>query len=227
MQKTYRKIMMLSLAICLLAFLIIGCAARRNVQQPNQNDPAGQRQGFPGGNNPGTNVNPGRGIGNNLGTDNNTLNKPGNVGLNDLRNPDVNNMGIRNNNTGNQTPQTGFDRQKADNIRNQLTNTIGTTPDSVIVNGNTVIVGYTPTGATMDRNTMRNTISNRVKQIDPNITNIIVSDTADMNTRINQLTTDIANGAGNNVSDNTNNNVMNELNNRFNRLIQDITNPNR
>ena len=231
MKKRFNKIIIFSFAICLLAFLTIGCASRRNVQQPNQDNLMGQRRGFMDrNNNQGTNISPN--TGNDLGINNNTLtrydnarvNEPGidTRRINDQRNSATNDTGLLNNNADNLTGQTGFDRQRADNIRNQLANTIGEAPDNVIVNGNTCVIGYRPTTG-RERNDTKNKIINKVKEIDPKITKVIVSDTDDMNSRINQLTNDIRNG----IDNNTNNNIMNDLNNRFNRLIQDITNNSR
>ncbi|MGE4284500.1 MAG: YhcN/YlaJ family sporulation lipoprotein [Clostridia bacterium] len=219
MRKKYHQIIMLLIGLCMLTFFIIGCTrGNRNVQQPNQNNPAGQGQTFPGGNAPGTDGITNPGIGNNLGTDINRLNQPEDVRFNNMTNTDTDNTGIGNN----QGNQTGFDKKRADNIRNQLSNSIGTAPTNVIVNGNTALIGYTPTDTSRDANAMRDTITNRVKQIDSTITNVVVSDSADMMTRINQLSNDITDGTRNNI-----NNGMNDLNTRFNQLIQGTNNPNR
>lgn len=116
------------------------------------------------------------------------------------------------NGTGQQIrQQVGFDRQKADNIRNRLGNIDGIRQINAVVNGNTALIGYIPSGKAANANTTRNMITDRVKQFDNTITNVIVSDSADFSSRIRRLVDNI-----------NSNKPMNDLNNEFNQLIQNI-----
>ena len=130
----------------------------------------------------------------------------------------VNPKGIRTtpgtgfNGTGQQIrQQTGFDRQKAESIRNQLGDIDGIRQINTIVNGNTAVIGYSPSGKTTNANTIRNMITDRVKQMDNTITNVIVGDSEDFSSRMRRL------------MDNINNSKpLKDLNNEYNQLIQNI-----
>jgi len=94
------------------------------------------------------------------------------------------------------------DRQKADNIKSQLMNMNGVTDANVIVMGNTALVGFKPSVNTGNVNAIKSNITKRVKEIDKTITNVSVSESADIMTRMNRLGTNIAgNNQGNTIAD--------------------------
>lgn len=107
--------------------------------------------------------------------------------------------------------QTGFDGQKAGNILTRLGNIDGVSKINTVVSGNTALVGYNATVPATDANTTRKMITDRVKQIDNTITNVVVSDSADISSRIGRLSDNIKNKS-----------PMNDLNKEFNQLIQSI-----
>jgi hypothetical protein len=76
------------------------------------------------------------------------------------------------------TPQNAItiDIQKSDNIRMQLSEMSELSQVGVVVTGNTAIIGYSPSKKAKDVNTTKAMIANRVKQIDPSITNIFISE---------------------------------------------------
>lgn len=107
--------------------------------------------------------------------------------------------------------QTSFNRQKADTLRNRLNGIYGIGQINTVVNGNTALVGYSRSISPMDGNTAVNMITNRVRQIDKTITNVIISDSADVSSRIRSLQ--------DNIRDNRS---ENDLTNEFNQLIQSV-----
>lgn len=103
------------------------------------------------------------------------------------------------------------DKQKSDNIRRQLSKMGEISQVGVIVSGNTALVGYSPSKKAKDINATKNLIANKVKKIDPSITNVVVSESADIMARINKLTSDIKN-----------NRPGNEIGNEVNQLLQRV-----
>lgn len=103
------------------------------------------------------------------------------------------------------------DRQKSDNIRIQLNKMNELSQVGVIVTGNTALVGYSPSKKAKDVNTTKTMVANKVKQIDSSITNVVVSESADIMARINKLTTDISQ-----------NKPGNEIGNEVNQLLQRV-----
>lgn len=132
---------------------------------------------------------------------------PGNNQGMNLRNNQGMNLG---NNQANQQ-QTAPNRQKADNIKRQLMNMNGVADANVIVMGNTALVGFKPSGNRGDVNAVRSNIMNKVKEIDSTITNVTVSESADIMDRMNRLGTDI-----------TNNRPVNTITDEFNKMIDGL-----
>lgn len=105
--------------------------------------------------------------------------------------------------------QLGDMQKKAQNIDNQVEKIRGVDEASVLVVGNTCLVGYRPSQAATNTNTMKNVISERVKAMDKSITNVVVSDSADIMSRINRLSTNMGNNG--NIDMNQVKNEMNEI----------------
>lgn len=107
--------------------------------------------------------------------------------------------------------QSGFDSQRADNVRKQLAGVSGIGNVNAIVNGNTALIGYSPKGNQADTNAARNTITQKIKSADKTITNVVVSDSADFTARITRL--------ANNIKSKR---PVSDMNNEFNQIIQSI-----
>ena len=84
-----------------------------------------------------------------------------------------------------------FDAQKATNIEKQLGSITGINNVNAIVNGNTALVSYNHKGNTSNASLMRKTVTDKVKGADKTITNVVVSDAMDFQTRISKLASDI------------------------------------
>jgi spore cortex protein len=163
----------------------------------------------------GTNINPGTNFGTNLGanpginTRTNYGTTPGTnfyQGTNLGTNPRVN-MGL---NQG--TRQTAFDVKKANTIKRQLRGLAGVSDANVLVMGNTALVGYKPKGTAANTTAVKNSIIRRCKQADPSITNVTVSESPDIMTRMTRLGTSI-----------TGNRPVNAIADEFRRMISGIT----
>lgn len=102
-------------------------------------------------------------------------------------------------------------KEKSDYIHGQLNKMTELNQVGVIVTGNTALVGYSPSKTAKDVNTTKSMIANKVKQIDPSIKNVVVSESADIMAKISKLTGDIAN-----------NRPGNEIGNEVNQLLQKI-----
>lgn len=183
MQNKINKITAVFACFCLLLFLFPGCTATGNsMRYP---DARGTPQGYSlgGGNMPGS--------------------------------PNAPNWGSitgRNQSTRQIMPQpVGFDWQRAENIKRQLGNFGGIHQINTVVNGNTALVGYRPTAGSGNQNAVRNDIVNRVKQIDGSIIHVMVTESADLSTKIGQLSNDIRKGR-----------PISETTSRFNELIRSM-----
>ncbi|TYQ16227.1 UNVERIFIED_CONTAM: YhcN/YlaJ family sporulation lipoprotein [Acetivibrio alkalicellulosi] len=196
MKNKFKTILAVSLGICIVVFALTGCAQLNRDQQ----DP-----GVPERNVPGENMGTRPEGGNLLGGDRDA---PG-QGVSPSPDANRNLTGI-----GNQTPQaqTGFDRERAERLTEQLDNVEGIREINVIVNDNTAIVVYTPNERDKDSEETDTMIVNRVKEIDNTITRVEVSSSPDIMTRADQLADGVAN-----------NRPMQELNNMFDQLLQTIT----
>jgi YhcN/YlaJ family sporulation lipoprotein len=111
------------------------------------------------------------------------------------------------------TPQrvNTVDRHRTDNIHKQLSKMGELRQVGVIITGNTALVGYSPSHLAKDVSSTKALITSRVKQIDPSIKNVVVSESADIMSRINKLTTDISN-----------NRPANEISNEINQLLKGV-----
>lgn len=129
-----------------------------------------------------------------------------------------NNNNANDNNFINDTSRTddiaqpmGFNSKKADNICSQLDKINGVDNVNAVVTGNTALVGYDAANNNSDIGTTKNMISDRVKQMDNTITNVVITDSKDISTRIGNLAGHIK---GKKPSA--------QLNNEFNRIMQSI-----
>lgn len=142
-----------------------------------------------------------------------------------INNAALDNNGIFNNNNANNNEnnnqpglfgQMNADTVKSEKIKAQLEKMSGVDDVSVIVLGNTALVGCdinnnannNRTGNTDD---LRNKIVQQVKSLDKSVTNCIVTDKPEILERINALGNDITNGK-----------PGNEITDEFNRIIRSI-----
>lgn len=104
------------------------------------------------------------------------------------------------------------DKAKADKIHKSLSKMKELSKAGVVVAGNTALVGYSPSKTAKNVSATKALIAREVKKSEPSIKNIIVSESADIMTRINKLTSDIANKK-----------PAHEISNEFNKLIKGAT----
>jgi len=213
MRKRSPLIIPIIIGVCVLALFIGYNAINRNTPGTDRNNTTRQGRNILGEDLDGSDPNAGPNVGNTQGGNNNagSGNNP----------PDPTRLGTTpapGNNTGlnrmvPQAPQqnTGFDTQRADNIRNQLGNMDGIGPINTVVNGNTALIGYNRTNTARDANATRKIVTDRVKQIDTNITNVVVGDTGAVSSRIGRLADNVRN-----------NRPVKGLSDEFNRIIQSI-----
>lgn len=214
MKKSLRTSLSIFAGACLLASTLSACAPSGTDRAPNQpgtqqgqnmqgnNGPAGNLQGidqagdqardrFNGMNDP---------MGNRQGNllwGNQQGNQPG-VGLGGNQPDDQQRIAA--------------DRQKAENIRKQLNGMREISNASVVVRGDTVLVGYKPSQNGQDFNANRRLITDKIRQTDNSIANIRISESAEMMNRIDRLSRDM--GA---------NRPTNQLVDEFNRLFRGIS----
>jgi spore cortex protein len=122
-----------------------------------------------------------------------------------------NNAGTNNVKLDNIAQQMGYNSEKADGICNKLDNIGGIDNVNAVVCGNTALVGYDSANKNADIGATKNMICDRVKQMDNTITNVVVTDSKDLSSRIGNL-------AGNIKSKKS----TTDLNNEFNRIMQSI-----
>jgi hypothetical protein len=122
-----------------------------------------------------------------------------------------NNAGTNNVKLDNIAQQTGYNSEKADSICNKLDNVGGIDNVNAVVCGNTALVGYDSANKNADIGATKSLICDRVKQMDNTITNVVVTDSKDLSSRIGNL-------AGNIKSKKS----TTDLNNEFNRIMQSI-----
>ncbi|HOM02550.1 MAG TPA: YhcN/YlaJ family sporulation lipoprotein [Acetivibrio sp.] len=99
-------------------------------------------------------------------------------------------------------------RDKAEKITGQLATMPEIGQANVLVVGNSCLVAYNPKNAQGDANARKNMVINKVKEIDPSITNVIVSESRDMMDKISKITNDMANKP----MDQINNEIMQLMN---------------
>lgn len=102
-------------------------------------------------------------------------------------------------------------RNKSQNIERQVENLANVRAANVMVVGNTALVACDPSTTTVDTNALRTAITQKVKSIDPSIANVVVTESADARTNINQMFS------------NMNNKSMNQITQDFNNMIKQIT----
>jgi YhcN/YlaJ family sporulation lipoprotein len=184
----------LFLCICIFTISIMGCSAR-NTRYPNQ--PGTQRAQYQ------KNLLP-------------RVNTPGGVtpqGMNPQNattrfigvTPGTSNPGVQ------LSQQITNDRQRSEKIRTQLNSMNGVDQSSVIISGNTAIVGILTKAPLKDMKPVTAAVDKKVKQIDRSITKVVVTGAPDIVKQINRLSTDI-----------TSNKPANEITNSFNKLIKRI-----
>lgn len=218
MQNSLRRAIGTLAGVCLSAAVLVGCTQAGTPGAPGQdginNNANAQTQGMGAGiNNAGDNR-----YGNTLMGGNTGYNDGARMGLNDgmtggrnrtnpgtnlsAEPPDMNN-GV----TG--TQMSAADRQKADNIKRQIMNMPGVKSADVIVMGDTALCGVNTDGnASLSQ--LRNSISQKVKQMDGTIKNVAVSNESGILTEIrNMLGTNSQNTTGGNTTGNRINNVTN------------------
>ncbi|RCX17118.1 YhcN/YlaJ family sporulation lipoprotein [Anaerobacterium chartisolvens] len=189
------------LGFCLITTMLSACDAGRTSRLPDQQQQNVQQQGIERDNLLGIAPQPEDGGTSGMNPGNN---QGANPGVNQGANPGVNQP----------DQQMAPDRQKAENIKNQLRDITEIADANVIVMGNTALVGYKPSGNMGDSNAAKNMIISKVKKIDRTITNVSVSEQPDMMNRMNRLGEDI-----------TNNRPMNDITNEFNQIMRGITTP--
>ena len=104
-----------------------------------------------------------------------------------------------------------FDVQKADHIMKNIGNIDGSRDIKAIVNGSTALVSYTPSGTMRNTLATKSAIVKKVKSLDRTITNVVVTESADIISRMNRLSNDIKSSK-----------VGSSLNNTFNQLVQKV-----
>ncbi|MFZ5987793.1 MAG: YhcN/YlaJ family sporulation lipoprotein [Bacillota bacterium] len=102
-------------------------------------------------------------------------------------------------------------RQRSMNISSQLTNMAEIDQANAIITGNTCLVAYSPSRTAKDVNARKNMVINKVKQIDPAIQNVVVSESQDVMNGITRIMNDMAN-----------NRPMNEVNQDIVRLVKKV-----
>jgi YhcN/YlaJ family sporulation lipoprotein len=208
MKKSMRASLSIFAGACMITSVLSACAPARTDRAPGQ--PGTQQgQNMQGNNGPAGNlqgVDPTRNrldqMGNPIGD------QRGNLQGNQQGNQQGNLLGGTQQDV--QQQRTG-DMQKAENIRKDLNRMREINNASVVVRGDTALVGYKPSPNCQDFNANRRVITDRVRQIDNSIANIRVSESADMMNRIDRLSKDMGT-----------NRDMNPLVDEFNRLFRGI-----
>ena len=187
------KMMAAGLAVACCLTSMAGCVAANRTPQGTTTPGTITRQGtnlsqqLTRGMNPNTMI-PGTGFGN-LTSNQGTTTTPGMINTQPL----------------------AFDVKKADNIVKNMGNIDGSRDIRAIVNGNTALVSYTPSGTMRNTLATKSAIVKKVKSIDRTITNVVVTESADIIGRMNRLSNDIKS-----------NKVGSSLNNIFNQLVQKV-----
>ncbi|GAE90038.1 YhcN/YlaJ family sporulation lipoprotein [Acetivibrio straminisolvens] len=213
MNKNFIKAASLSLGITLASLPLVGCNMGGGTDQGNQPGRAArqntQQLTTPDGNtnrflNMDMNPADGNGMNNDLFGKNNGAGNDGLLGGNMMGTPS---MGPDQNTPA---PQGNtFMREKSANITSQLAAIPEIGQANVLVVGNSCLVAYSPENAQGDANARKNMVINKVKEIDPSITNVIVTESNDVMNKISKITNDIAN---NKSMDQVNNEIMQLMN---------------
>lgn len=102
--------------------------------------------------------------------------------------------------------------QRSMNIKNQLQGMNEIENVNTLVSGNTCIVSYSPSKNMKDKNATKQMVIDKVKQVDPTITNVIVSESMDVGNDISRIMNDIASGK-----------PVNEVNQEILKLFNKVT----
>jgi len=216
MKKSFKAALGTILAVCLAASVLAGCA---QTGQERAQDLDGTNDGMNNGaQNQGYNRNDlvGAGYGRNM-TGNGYNYGTGNTNRNFTGNPNGNTNGnmIGFNGYGNGSTTgntTGNDTQRAAKIERQLESMNGVNDCTVLVNGNTALIGLKNIRSNAGNiSGLRSSIERRVRQADPSITNVRITNSPDVLSRMGRM-----GKAGNNgMTDN----FMEE----FNKLMNSIS----
>ena len=200
---------------------------QNGLQQP---DMTGQDQNLLGGTQLGTN--PGvnqmgtsdgtkKGITNEI---NNGTNNGTNTGMNNGMNTGMNNGTNNATKNGTNTMQTRTQQtqqnsladysKRADIIRDKLETMTEVDNASVVVMGNTALVGYKPANNSKNSEATKNAIIKKVKETDKAIQNVTVTDALDLTTQVNRIADDIRN-----------NKPIDQINASIDKIMKEI-NPN-
>ncbi|KNY29360.1 YhcN/YlaJ family sporulation lipoprotein [Pseudobacteroides cellulosolvens] len=148
---------------------------------------------------------------NNTNNINNNINNNNNNNNNNNVNNIDNTNGINNLRLNREGEQLGYNAQKADNICKQVDNLNGIDKVNAVVAGNTALIGYDSAKKNDDIASTKNLISTKVKQLDNTITNVVITDSKDINSRIGNLAGHIKNKK-----------PLSQLNSEFNQIMQSL-----
>lgn len=100
---------------------------------------------------------------------------------------------------------------KALAMKNQVKSIPEVSDANVVIVGNTALVACRPRNASVNTNSLKAAVSQKCKNSDPTITNVVVTETEDMMTRVNQLYNNLAVRPANQISQDFNN-LVNQIN---------------
>jgi hypothetical protein len=211
----------LALVVLICAFALSGCAADgRNTRMPNGMGTR-QNQNLPGNNLQGLNT-PNGISPNTVAPQGFDTQNPGNDTRARLQGMQ-NQLGLQNPQGGDQ--QNVSDRKRADTITTQLANIRELEQVSVVVDGNTALVGCTTSGAQAGAadsvTTIRSMVEEKVRQADPSISKVVVTSQPNFVNEISRLARDRANGTANGTTAGT---LTGAADRTANRIANGITN---
>jgi YhcN/YlaJ family sporulation lipoprotein len=238
MRKSFKTALCTILGVCIIAAVLTGCsqAGDQRALDPNaagngmnngiqnqglnRNNLVGGRYGYDRntGNNP-SNYLSRNGI--NTINNNNRFSRMGNTGTGLANNGRTNSYtGLPNGNnrmmntTGATDTTNGNDTARASRIERQLESMNGINDCTVVVSGNTALVGVRRNGTnTGNISTLKSSIERKVRQIDNSINKVVVTDSPDMLTRMGRLGTTVSNDG-----------IISNFVQEFNEMIDSITN---
>lgn len=191
MKKSFSQIIVIFVIASLCVVGMIGCAGQQGVdpqaQQPGAQQPGGEQLRAPGTE------------GQFMGRDNRGDILDNNQNMNRTT-PRLGQTGVVDN------------RQKTDNINNQLMRMNEIDDVSTVCSRDTAIIAYNPSNVAGDKDALDNMIVNRVRNMDPTLRNVVVTRSTDMKQRVEQLANDMV----------RNNRPANEIENEVRQLIQQI-----
>lgn len=237
-KKSYRRVLPLILVLSII-FVFTACTTRNT--NPNQTNDLGQQNGttdrtgrqnglqqqdntgqnLMGENQQGMNPEVNR-----MGTPDNALDRTQNELTNGINNgtnnqtlmgrdgavapPEVNTKQTRT--TQLQQNTLADNGRRAENIREKLETISGIDDVSVVVTGNTAIVGYRLTDRSKNAATIKNEIAKKVKDTDKAIENVSVTDAADLSAQLKRISEDIKN-----------NGPIDEINASIQKIMRQLT----